>query len=93
MRTYFIVFIILIIICTDNINFSRAQGQPKLKQRQFSLSPYNPQVFDPGLKIEELVQGLEMPTTMAFVGPDDFFILEKDEGTVMRVVDGKISEI
>ena len=79
-------------IFSVNVNFTQAEGQLKLKERPFSLSPYNPQVFDPGLKVEEVVQGLELPTTMAFVGPDDFLVLEKDKGTVMRVVDGKISD-
>ncbi len=74
-------------IFSVNVNFTQAEGQLKLKERPFSLSPYNPQVFDPGLKVEEVVQGLELPTTMAFLGPDDFLVLEKDKGTVMRVVD------
>jgi Glucose/sorbosone dehydrogenases len=29
---------------------------------------------------------------MAFVGPDDFLVLEKDKGTVIRVVNGRILE-
>ena len=49
-----------------------------------------PSVLDPNLKIEEVVNGLEAPTTMAFLGPDDFLILEKDKGTVLRVVNGNI---
>jgi aldose sugar dehydrogenase len=32
-----------------------------------------------------------MPTTMAFLGPDDFLILEKDKGTVLHVTNGVIS--
>jgi aldose sugar dehydrogenase len=84
---------ILIMISGSVINFDLpAHAQKILKERPFSLSPYNPQVFDPELKVELVVQGLELPTTMAFVGPDDFLVLEKDKGTVMRVVDGKISE-
>jgi glucose/arabinose dehydrogenase len=49
-----------------------------------------PTVLDPNLKIDEVVNGLEAPTTMAFLGPDDFLILEKDKGTVLRVVNGNI---
>ncbi len=92
MRGYFIVIIILLTIFSVNVNFTQAEAQLKLKERPFSLSPYNPHVSDPGLKVEEVVQGLELPTTMAFLGPDDFLVLEKDKGTVMRVVDGKISD-
>ena len=36
---------------------------------------------NPKLKIELVVSGLNFPTTMAFLGPDDFLILEK-AGTV-----------
>jgi glucose/arabinose dehydrogenase len=46
--------------------------------------------MDASLKIEEVVSGLEAPTTMAFLGPDDFLILEKDKGTVLRVVNGNL---
>ncbi len=42
---------------------------------------------DPKLKLELVTSGLDFPTTMAFLGPDDFLILEKS-GTVKRVTDG-----
>ncbi len=32
---------------------------------------------DPKLKTELVASGLDFPTTMAFLGPDDFLILEK----------------
>ena len=32
---------------------------------------------DPKLKIELVASRLDFPTTMAFLGPDDFLILEK----------------
>lgn len=48
-----------------------------------------PYLLDPNLKIEEVVNGLEAPTTMAFLGQDDFLVLEKDKGTVLRVMNGK----
>jgi glucose/arabinose dehydrogenase len=41
------------------------------------------------LKIELVTSGLDFPTTMAFLGPDDFLILEK-AGTVKRVTNGVI---
>ena len=44
---------------------------------------------DPKLKIELVTSGLDFPTTMAFLGPDDFLILEK-AGTVKRVTNGVI---
>ena len=45
---------------------------------------------DSNLKAEKFVGGLEKPTSMAFLGPDDIIVLEKNKGTVMRVVNGVI---
>ncbi|HEX6028707.1 MAG TPA: PQQ-dependent sugar dehydrogenase, partial [Nitrososphaeraceae archaeon] len=49
-----------------------------------------PVVNEPNLKVELIVQGLDLPTTMAFLGPDDILVLEKDKGTVQRIVNGKM---
>jgi aldose sugar dehydrogenase len=39
--------------------------------------------------IAELVSsGLELPTSMAFLGPDDILVLEKNKGTVQRILNG-----
>src|SRR5215203_5713121 len=47
---------------------------------------------DPKLKIELVASGLDFPTTMAFLGPDDFLILEKNTGNVKRFVNGTLIE-
>ena len=44
---------------------------------------------DPKLKIELIASGLDFPTTMAFLGPDDFLILEK-AGIVKRITNGVV---
>jgi aldose sugar dehydrogenase len=81
--------IAVIIIITITFYFSRTYGQKILRERPFSF-PDDPHVFDSRLKVEQVVNGLETRTTMAFLGPDDFLVLEKDKGTVMRVLNGKI---
>jgi glucose/arabinose dehydrogenase len=44
---------------------------------------------DPNLMITQLTTpGLAQPTTMAFLGPDDFLVLEKNTGRVRRVTAG-----
>lgn len=43
---------------------------------------------DPALDIEPVISGLNTPTTMAFLAPGDFLVLEKDTGNVRRVRDG-----
>jgi glucose/arabinose dehydrogenase len=45
---------------------------------------------DSNLRVEEVASGLELPTTMAFLGPGDILVLEKEKGTVQRIVDGQI---
>jgi aldose sugar dehydrogenase len=49
-----------------------------------------PKLFDSNLKITTIAEGLSTPTTMAFVGPDDILVLEKDTGMVKRIVNGKV---
>ena len=58
-------------------------------QQNQPLSAENITLYDPNLKIELVTSGLDFPTTMAFLGPDDFLILEK-AGTVKRVTNGVI---
>jgi glucose/arabinose dehydrogenase len=51
-----------------------------------------PHINDKNLKAELVVQGLKHPTSMAFLGPDDFLVLEKKSGIVKRIVNGNILE-
>jgi aldose sugar dehydrogenase len=47
-----------------------------------------PLLRDPNLKVEILFRGIKFPSSMAFLGPDDILVLEKNEGTVKRIVNG-----
>lgn len=48
---------------------------------------------DPSLEIQRIVNDdLEYPTAMAFLGPDDMLITEKDTGLVLRVIDGEVQD-
>jgi aldose sugar dehydrogenase len=47
-------------------------------------------VNDPNLKAEVVASRLRFPTTMAFLGPNDILVNEKNNGTVQRIIDGKI---
>ena len=49
-----------------------------------------PIIDDPNLVVQPVYQGLKSPTAMAFIAPNDILVLEKDEGTVQRIVNGKI---
>ncbi len=47
-----------------------------------------PYVKEPNLSAKIVFKGLKFPTSMAFLGPNDILVLEKDEGTVNRIVNG-----
>src|SRR5262249_25107814 len=49
-----------------------------------------PTMLDPNLAVRTVVSGLTQPTSMAFIGPSDFLVLEKASGKVRRVTNGVI---
>ncbi|HVL05012.1 MAG TPA: PQQ-dependent sugar dehydrogenase [Acidimicrobiales bacterium] len=49
-----------------------------------------PALADGALEVRTVVSGLTSPTTMAFLGPDDFLVLERVTGRVQRVVGGAV---
>ena len=51
-----------------------------------------PAVADPALRVEDVVGGLERPTTMAFLDQDTILVLEKDRGTVRVVENGVLQD-
>jgi aldose sugar dehydrogenase len=50
----------------------------------------NPVFNLPGFTSEVVAEGLALPTTMAFLSENDILVLEKDKGTVMRIIDGVV---
>lgn len=51
-----------------------------------------PTVNDDNLRVELVSSGLDFPTSMAFLGPEDILVLEKNEGTVQRIKNSEIFE-
>ena len=49
-----------------------------------------PIINDVNLKAEVVFEGLTSPTSIAFLGSNDILVLEKDKGTVKRIVNGNI---
>lgn len=49
-----------------------------------------PEVVDPNLGVRSVVSSLALPTAIAFLGPNDFLVLEKNSGKVKRVVNGAV---
>src|SRR5215204_7104578 len=50
--------------------------------------PLGPVIKDPTLRAEVVLRGLTYATDMAFLGPDDILVTEKDTGDVRRIVNG-----
>ena len=50
-----------------------------------------PEMLDARLKVRTIVSGLNQPTNMAFLGSNDFLVLEKATGRVQRVTNGAIA--
>ena len=46
---------------------------------------------DPSLNVGTVISGLDQPTSMAFLGANDFLILEKASGKVKHVVNGAVA--
>jgi aldose sugar dehydrogenase len=50
-------------------------------------------INDVDLRIETVATGLIHPTAMAFLGStDDILVIEKDNGTVRRIIDGQVQQ-
>jgi aldose sugar dehydrogenase len=47
-----------------------------------------PTLMDPSLAVRTVVSGLTTPTSVAFLGPHDLLVLEKNTGRVIRVTNG-----
>jgi glucose/arabinose dehydrogenase len=63
-------------------------GDAEIPGSNFSGGSGAPNVTNPNLKADLVFRGLEFPTNMALLGPDDFLVLEKSKGTVIRIVNG-----
>jgi glucose/arabinose dehydrogenase len=50
-----------------------------------------PTLMDGNLRLSTAVAGLELPTSIAFIGEDDLLVLEKNSGKVKRVVEGEVT--
>ena len=82
-----LLFTLLVLNFIPIIHFTYAQQEmPTLTTSQGAPTI----IKDPSLKVELVSEGLELPTSIAFLGPDDILVLEKDKGTVQRIVNGKM---
>lgn len=81
--------IISILIFASIMPYFSVKAQEEFADTEFEEEG-KPKLFDSNLKIATIADGLSTPTTMAFVGPGDILVLEKDTGMVKRIVNGKV---
>src|SRR6185503_2361786 len=60
-------------------------GLPSLLNAQST-----PSLVDSNLRVRTVVENLDQPTSTAFLGPNEFFVLEKATGEVKRVLSGVV---
>lgn len=76
----------------NSSSWNESNSSSSLSQSNSSSNKIKmPQITDSNLTVEIVVDGLNMPTTMAFLGKDDFLILQKN-GSLVRVIDGVVSD-
>ena len=85
-----VLIIILVVICVsfiymDSIGEIDAQSSNKSKKE-----PSIPILRDTNLKTELIVDKLQFPSGMDFIGNDDLLVIEKNTGKVKRVTNGEV---
>jgi aldose sugar dehydrogenase len=88
-------FIIFVSLLTPPVGYNNniiTYAQEEIEGVNASIGDEEePFIKDPNLGVELVSSGgLELPTSMAFLGPDDILVLEKDKGTVQRIVNGEM---
>src|SRR5919112_59093 len=88
-----IILVSLLILTPVGYNNTITYAQEEIEGVNASIGDDDeePSIKDPNLGVELVSSdALEFPTSMAFLGPDDILVLEKEKGTVQRIVNGKL---
>jgi glucose/arabinose dehydrogenase len=64
---------------------------PTIHNTRSKPLPGGPTLNDPNLNLEQIFTGLDIPTSMAFVGPNDILVTEKNTGIVKRIINGQLN--
>jgi glucose/arabinose dehydrogenase len=86
-----ILFFVPTFVLITNVNESNISHAAYVRARPESSGQV---LIDPSVKVETIFKdGLKGPTTgMAFLGPNDILVLEKNTGKVQRILDGNLQE-
>ena len=59
-----------------------------IDDNMYYIIAQEPTLNDPNLQVETIVEGLSLPTSMAFIDNNNILVLEKEKGTVRLVSNG-----
>lgn len=82
---FFISLIIILIVPSDFSYYPLSASATIVQSNSRGLV-----IHDPGLEAVVIYKGLDFPTNMAFLAPNDILVLEQKNGTVQRIVNGNI---
>lgn len=84
---------------TNNASVVANEADPDASNNIASLvtvidnPPPNPILLDQNLTVKTVINGLDQPTTLAFIGANEFFVLERATGRVQRVFNGQLQTV
>jgi glucose/arabinose dehydrogenase len=82
----FFISLIIILIVPSNFSYYPLRASATIVQSNSRVLV----IHDPGLEAVVIYKGLDFPTNMAFLAPNDILVLEQKNGTVQRIVNGNI---
>ena len=91
---YYLTILLFTFCLFSVINFKEETGAKAIdaiNKDELAISTGNnqPVLKDSNLKVEEVINGLFLPTSISFLSENDFIVLQKN-GTVIRVVNGTL---
>jgi glucose/arabinose dehydrogenase len=85
-----LVLIYAIIACYYSAGTDLSIYAQELFLNNTNIEPGDPYVTDPNFTVETVATGLKTPADMAFLSDDVILVLEKNNGTVRKVVNGTV---
>jgi aldose sugar dehydrogenase len=73
------------------VNLAQASSDSITLEKYSDPLPEGPTLNDANLNLEEISTGLDQPTGMTFVGPNDILVTEKNTGIVKRITNGQLN--
>ncbi len=84
-----LISIVLLNTAFQSINYVQGAINEQYEPRPIEGLPI---INDDKLKVEMVFEGLQFPTSMEFLGPDDVLVTEKNNGTVQRLTNWKMQQ-